>query len=97
MCRLITDRLAELLNDTDGEYEWTELVRFALVEPGDDTKAIEAAAGYPVVTSLAFEWVRDHGFALEGAVVLSDDGFGLIVLAAIAEGMCPELLNVMRL
>ncbi len=94
--RLLAHRLDQLLTDTGGDYDIAELVRFVVVQANDDIETIEAAAGYPVVRSPAFEWVTDHGHTLEAAVVLDDTGFGVVILAPIAEGICPPLLSLLR-
>jgi hypothetical protein len=96
LCRLLTERLDQLLADTGGEYELAQLARFVLVEPGDTIAGIEAAAGYPVVAAPAFEWVLDHGGIFEAAVILSDDGYGSVLLVPNAEGVPAPLLDLLR-
>jgi len=93
---LLAHRLDQLLADTEGDYDISELVRFVVVQVDDDIETIETAAGYAVVRSPAFEWVTDHGHTLEAAVVLEDTGFGVVILAPVAEGICPPLLSLLR-
>lgn len=81
---------------TFAEYvdsDLSEVVHFVVVEPGDPLSQIEEELGFsPLCNGLdgtrfgepdftpTFEWVRDHGFAFELVWVLSDDGFGKILL-----------------
>jgi len=93
---LLASRCQQLLEDTDHEYELEELARFVIVQPFDTVDQIEAAAGYPVVTSPAFEWVIDHGGWYEATAILSDDGFGVVLFAPEEAGVEPHLLQHLR-
>lgn len=94
--RLLEERRDQLLSDTGGDYELGELARFIVVEPHDTIADIEAAAGYPVVTTPAFEWVADHGNYFEAVTVLADDGFGVVLFVPDSEGVDPVLLSLLR-
>lgn len=93
---LLRQRSEQLLADAGGEYELGDLVQFIVVEPSDAVVQIEAAAGYPVVTSPAFEWVADHGGWYEAVTILSDDGFGVVLLVPDCEGVDRTLLSLLR-
>lgn len=93
---LLVQRRDQLLADTGEEYELGELAQFVVVDPHDAIAIIEQAAGYPVVTGSAFEWVADHGGWYEAVTILSDDGFGVVLLVPDHEGVAPELLLLLR-
>lgn len=93
---LLRWRRDQLLTDTGGEYELGELVRFVVAEPNDGIAEIEAAAGYPLITDGAFEWVQQHGHVFEAATILSDDGFGIVLLVPDVEGVDATLLQALR-
>jgi hypothetical protein len=89
-------RRDQLLADTDREYDLAELVHFVVVEPGDTIAEVEAAAGYPVITTAAFEWVAKHGGWFEAVAILSDDGFGVVLIVEDSERSDPVLLALLR-
>jgi hypothetical protein len=93
---LLRSRVQQLLSDTDGEYELAELATFIVIEANDTSAELEAAANYPIVASPAFEWVVDHGGWFEGSTILSDDGFGIILLVPDREGVDATLLALLR-
>lgn len=93
---LLRQRHNQLLADTDREYDLGDLAEFLVVEPHDAVADIEAAAGYPVVTSPAFEWVADHGGWYEAVTILSDDGFGVVLLVPDCDGIDRSLLALLR-
>lgn len=92
---LLTTRRNQLLANASG-YELGELAHFIVAEPGDAIAEIEAAANYPLITEPAFEWVIDHGGCFEAVTVLSDDGFGIVLLVPDREGVDPTLFNLLR-
>lgn len=75
--RILTDRV-EQLAEYDG-YDLGELAHFLIVQLGDTLDAIEATLGYSPITSLC-EVVTDHGGWFEAVFILSDDGFGWVLL-----------------
>lgn len=75
--RILTDRL-EQFAEYDG-YDLGELAHFLIVQPGDTMDAIEAALGFSPLTSVA-ELTTDHGGWFEAVFILSDDGFGWVLL-----------------
>lgn len=94
--QLLLRRRDQLLADAGAGYDLGDLVRFLIVEPADTIAEIEAAANYPLITEPAFEWVADHGDWLEAVTVLSDDGFGIVLLVPDCEGIDATLLNLLR-
>lgn len=93
---LLRQRCDQLLEDTGGEYDLGDLAHFIVVEPHDAVADIEAAAGYPVLTSPAFEWVADHGGWYEAVTILSDDGFGIVLFVPDSEDVDRSLLALLR-
>jgi hypothetical protein len=90
--RILTDR-SERLADYDG-YDLGELAHFLIVQPGDTVEAIEAALGFSPVTHGA-EAVTDHGGWVEAVFVLSDDGFGWVLLVPNTPAVPAELLPLL--
>ena len=93
---LLRQRSTQLLSDADGEYDLGDLAQFLVVEPTDAVADIELAAGYPLVTAPALEWVADHGGWYEAVTVLSDDGFGIVLFVPDTDGIDPSLLALLR-
>jgi hypothetical protein len=75
--RILTDRV-EQLAEYDG-CDLGELAHFLIVQPGDNLDAIEAALGFSPLTALA-EVITDYGGWFEAVFILSDDGFGWVLL-----------------
>ena len=75
-----------------------ELGTFIIVQPGDTFAAIERAVGAPITTAgiTTWEWVHDHGGVCEAPIILSDDGFGIVLIVPDNEGVDPELLDLLR-
>lgn len=85
------DQLAEYVESDIGE-----LAQWLVIEPGDSIADIENAAGFPIITDLTFEWVMDHSGLFELPTILSDDGFGVVLIVPEVEGIDPALLIVCR-
>ena len=85
------DQMAE-----HGDLE--ELGTFIIVQPGDTLAAIEQAVGAPITTAgiTTWEWVHDHGGVFEAPIILSNDGFGIVLIVPDIEGVDPELLDLLR-
>lgn len=105
--RLLTDRSDQLL-EYDG-YDLGELVHIVVAQRDDTLAAVEAAAGVPLATNLVtgarlgdedfepcFEFVERHGGWLEAVLILSDDGFGVVLLVADQIDTDPALLALLR-
>lgn len=67
-----------------GDYELSELAVFLIVQSGDTLEQAETAFGQPLVLDSRFcllpELVEQHSGCIEVTFILSDDGFGLILL-----------------
>lgn len=85
------DELAEHI-----ECDISELAQWIVIEPGDSVADVEDAAGLPIITDPAFEWVLDHGGLFEVPTILSDDGFGVVLIVPDVEGIDPALLTMCR-
>ena len=105
---LLSTRLAQLTDQ--GSADLRDRAHFFVVEPGDSLAAIDGALGFPVTANFAdqvrygqpgftpsWEWIERHGDWFELAFVLSDDGFGWVVLVRdrhdtepILRAMCAE-------
>ena len=94
--RLLTLRRDQLL--ADGVDDLAEIACFVCVFPGDRLEAVEAAAGFPIIAdgSATFEWCLDHGGWLEAPIILSDDGYGVVLLVMDDPATDPALLAVLR-
>ena len=74
----VLSQKVEQLAEYDG-YDLGELAYFLIVQPGDTVEAIEAAISFSP-TMRGAEAVTDHGGWVEAVFVLSDDGFGWVLL-----------------
>lgn len=76
----------------------TEIGTFVIVEPGDALADIELALGFPITMegSPTWEWVMRHGSIFEAPIILTDDGFGHVLIVPDADGIDPNLLALCR-
>ena len=69
------------------DYELSELAVFLIAQKGDTLENAEAAFGEPLIRDSKFcflpEVVEQHGGWYEVTFILSDDGFGLVLLAQV--------------
>lgn len=109
LCRLLAVRARQLEDDTEPDVELGDLAHFHVVQPDDDTAAVNATLGFPVDVNLvdgvrfghpdftpSYEWIEDHGGVWEIAFVLSDDGFGHVLLVPDRPGIDVRLLALCR-
>lgn len=81
----------QILTEYEG-YDWSELVRFVVVERNDTVSSLEGALGFPVMAnrfdgcrygepgfSPSWEFINEHKDWYEVVYVLGDDGFGVVV------------------
>jgi hypothetical protein len=94
--RLLQLRHDQLVPNSDSQSDIGDLAHFIVVEPGDSTTTIETAAGYPVITEPAFDWVADHGGWYEAVTILSDDGFAVALFVPERKGVNRSLLKLLR-
>ena len=93
---LLALRRDQLLHDTNGEYDLGELAHWIVAAPGDPLASIEAAANYPIMPDPPWEWVLDHNGILEAPIIVSDDGFGVVLIVPDEPGVDAELLALLR-
>lgn len=91
--RILTDRV-EQLSEYDG-YDLGELAHFLIVQRGDTLAAVEAVLGLSPLVTLV-EVVTDHGGWFEAVFILSDDGFGWVLLVPDGPAAPPNLLELFR-
>lgn len=94
--RLLALRRDQLL--VDGIDELADIACFVCVFPGDGLEAAEAAVGFPIIIDggPTFEWCLDHGGWLEAPIILSDDGYGVVLLVMDDPATDSALLAVLR-
>ena len=98
--RLLRLRWRQLGGDTD-------LVQFAIVQPGDTPADLERAIGFSVFVSAGdglrlgdpgfspgWEWAEHHDGLYELCYVFCDDGAGVIILIPTESGVDRNLLSL---
>jgi hypothetical protein len=106
---LLALRAQQLEDDTEPDVELGDLAHFHAVGLGDGMKEVKGALGFPVDVNLvddtafgdpdftpSFEWIEHHGGYFELAFVLTDDGFGHILLVPDQQGIDQRLLDLCR-
>lgn len=78
------------------DHDLSELAQFIIAAPGDTLAEIEAAATYPVLPDPPWEWVLNHDGVFEAPIVVSDDGFGIVLIVPDCEGVDPTLRALLR-
>jgi hypothetical protein len=86
---LVRERL-EMLAEFD-----EELARFIIPEPGDDMAAVENELGASL-SARGWEFITDHGKFWEAPFILSDDGYGLVLIVVDAPDIDPALIALCR-
>ena len=90
--QLIRDRIAEI---TQGEaYNADTYGEFVIVEAGDTLPEIEAYLGREVIGN--FEWLVEWPCGFEAVFVLSDDGYGIVLLVPNSPDIDADLLAMCR-
>jgi hypothetical protein len=94
----------------DYDLDLSELARFVIVDPGDTMPALEAALGYPIAVNPvdgsrlgsagftpSWESIERHPSGwTEIVFILSDDGFGHVILVPDTDGIDAELVDLCR-
>lgn len=93
---LLVMRRDQLLSNTGGDYEIGVLANWIIVAPDDPLAAIETAAGFPIASGPPWEWVLNHGGIMEAPIILSDDGFGVVLIVPDEQGVDSVLLNLLK-
>ena len=96
--------LAKRIEQLTGDDDLSEVVNFLVIEPGDLLADIDAALGFPILENLvdgtvfgdpeftpSFEWMKCHCCWFEIVYLLTDDGFGTIVLVQDHPGIVFDL------
>ena len=86
---LLETRRAKL--DAYPGYDIGEIAHFIIVEPGDRLESVNLLDGFP-----PWEWIKAHDRWYELAIILSDDGFGHIILIPDWGGIDTDLLNLCK-
>lgn len=73
---LLQARLDELMPESEDPFQ--ELVHFYVLAPGDNASALKEAPGIDLLTA-PIELASAHVDWFELTVILSDDGFGLVI------------------
>lgn len=81
-----------------GDTELGNLAHFIVVQAKDSLGDVEAEAGFPLTgDDVPFEFVERHASGwLEAVIIVSDDGFGVVVLARDCITTDPALLLSLR-
>ena len=83
------------LSEWEG-YELNELALFLIAQPSDTLEQAEAAFGQPLIRDSTFcllpEFIEQRDGWIEVTFILSDDGFGLILLVQGDPGADNELI-----
>ena len=103
---LLAARARQLEDDAE---ELGDLAHFHAVEPSDGPAEASAALGFPPDANLvdgsrygdpdftpSWEWVEEHGGWFELAFVLTDEGFGHVLLVPDRPDTDPRLLALCR-
>lgn len=106
---LLALRVRQLEDDTVPDVELGDLAAFHVVTAGDGMKEIKDGIGFPVDVNLvddtafgdpdftpSFEWIEHHEGYFELAFVLTDDGFGHVLLVPDQQGIDQRLLDLCR-
>ncbi|MDX3911344.1 MAG: hypothetical protein QHC67_16230 [Sphingobium sp.] len=84
--------------DLFGYGDLPDVGTFNIVQPGDSLEGIEATLrlSLTVETMPTWEWIKRRGSIFEAPIILSDDGFGHVLIIPDAEGIDPRLLALCR-
>ncbi len=102
---LIEQRILEVSDG--GSWDSTLYGYFIVVEPGDSVAALEAESGCCMLTGRfteacfgdpgfvpSFEFIEEHTNCYECVWILSDDGFGVVILVPKVDGIDPRLMSM---
>lgn len=96
LTRLVQQRCQELIADDDTTME--ELVFFVVLEPADTQAQLERVLGTELMTpdgQRLWEDIEEHASCFEMVMVLSDSGYGALVLVPKLDAD-PDLLALCR-
>lgn len=92
--RLLQERHKQL-----GEYgDLEQLGTFIIVQRGDAYADVEQAVGFPIDEDGTpnWEWIELHGSIFEAPIILTDDGFGHVLIIPDEPTTDPHLLALCR-
>ena len=102
---ILDQRVIQLTEDGGGDI--AAFVNFLIVQAGDDDQSVKAELGFSVLENLvdgarfgdpefepSWEWIMRHEGWFELVYVLTDDGFGWVVLIQDDEAVDADLLAV---
>jgi hypothetical protein len=102
---LIERRILEVSDG--GPWDSTLYGYFIVAEPGDSVAVLEAKSGCCMLTGRfteanfgepgfvpSFEFIEEHANCYEGVWILSDDGFGVVILVPKVDGIDPGLMSM---
>lgn len=106
---LLALRAQQLEDDTEPDIELGDLAHFHAVEPGDGMEEVKGSLGFAVDINFvdgcrfgnpewvpSWEWIEHHEGYFELAFVLTDHGFGHILLVPDQQGIDQRLLDLCR-
>lgn len=92
-CGILLDHVARL-SEYEG-YSLEELAHFLIVSPGDELSDVNRVLGLDLARTPP-EYVDPHDGWFELVVVVSDDGFGWVILIKDDPAMDAHLLSICR-
>lgn len=105
--QLVEQRIGSI---TAQGFDMSEVGYFLVVEPSDTLEAIAGQLGFvPTINRLTgkrfddaqftphFESVLDHGYCWEVTYIISDSGYGVVLLLPKADGIPQELCDMCQM
>ena len=86
--KLITQRIEELADHTNA---LADLIHIYIIEPSDTLTTVDVQLGFSL-TERPIDVVESHPGWYELTIVLSDDGFGVVLYVPICTHTDPQLL-----
>jgi hypothetical protein len=106
---LLRDLIEQRILEVSDGGSWNSALYgyFIVAEPGDSVAALEAESGCCLLTGRftespfgepgfvpSFEFIEEHANCYEGVWILSDDGFGVVILIPKVDGIDPGLMSM---
>lgn len=88
--------IARLIDDlSEYEQDLAELFHVIVIEPGDSMHSVDAELGFSLLDR-PLDVLEAHPGWFELTIVLSDDGFGVVVYVPLLPGVDPRLIEHCR-